>query len=189
MKKSQKTIAALFSFLLPIVGCVGGYWYGNQINWLPLGLPPEEPAKIAGVGQEHPESEINAFVQTVNGDLYYYRHGAAAPGWVEFDTQENTVQWLEGSGLCDATARSFIPPPPGDVMECIEYAGYYAAQEPEVYVKQWVLLEDGNVWEWSYPRSLVYAIVRRNILFGFLGLLAGGLVGIGIFFASRDKKE
>jgi hypothetical protein len=186
MKKYHPTMAVLFSVILPIVGCVGGYWYGSQIEWSPLNSPPAKPSHIVGIGVENtPEGDFAMVIQMINGDMYYYQESARPARWVE--ANEERVRWLEkGSETCGTTERPFIPPPPGKVMQCVEYAGPFAEQEPEVYVRQWVLLEDGSVWKWSYPRSLLYAIIRRNILFGFLGLLAGGLFGIILFFALRD---
>lgn len=188
MKMHRNTFALLFSVILPIVGCVGGYWYGSQINWFRLSSPPAEPSHIVGIGVENsPEGDFAFVIQTINGDRYYYRE-SGVKHWGE--ANEERVRWFEeGNEPCGATARPFIPPPPGKVIECVEYAGFYAEQEPEVYVKQLVLLEDHSVWIWRYPRSLIYAIIRRNILFGFLGLLTGGLIGATIFFATREKQK
>ncbi|NOH03351.1 MAG: hypothetical protein HND47_16010 [Chloroflexi bacterium] len=188
MNKHLLSIAIVFSVALPIVGCVGGYWYGSQIDWFRLSPPPAKPSHIVGIGFENsPEGDFAFVIQTVNGDRYYYRE-SGAEHWVE--AKEERVRWFEeGNQPCGATARPFIPPPPGKVIECVEYAGPYAEQEPEVYVKQLVLLDDSSVWKWSYPRSLIYAIIRRNILFGFLGLLAGGLLGAIVFFTIRNSNK
>ncbi len=186
MKKRRITIIILFFVVLPIVGCIGGYWYGSHIDWLPLSSPPARPSEIVGIGVENsPEGELVLVIQTVNGDMYYYRHSAAPEEhWAE--ANEDRVHWLEeDSGPCGVTVRPFIPPPPGEVSECVEYVGYYAKQDPEVYVEQWVLLDGGTIWEWDYPDT----IVRRNILFGFVGLLGGGLIGAIIFIGIRGSEE
>ena len=155
------------------------------MDWLPLSSPPARPDRIAGLGLEHSaESDLLLVVQTVNGDLYYYRHGAAeSEHWVK--TNEAGFRRVEeGGGPC-VTARSFIPPPPGQVADCVEYAGYYAKQDPEVYVEQWVLLDDGTIWKWDYPDT----IIRRNLLFGFIGLLGGGLISGIVFIGIRGNRE
>ncbi|MBC6952473.1 hypothetical protein DWB58_31570 [candidate division KSB1 bacterium] len=189
MKKHRNTIAVLFSVILPIVGCVGGYWYGNQIHWVRLNSPPAKPSQIVGLGVENtPEGGFALVIQTINGERYYYQESGGPELWLA--ASEERVRWLEdSSGSCGVTPRPFIPPPPGKVMQCVEYVGPYAQQEPQVDVKQWILLNDGSLWKWSYPDSLIYAIIRRNILFGFLGLLAGGLIGATIFFAKRDNRS
>lgn len=189
MKKHRHTVAVLFSVILPIVGCVGGYWYGSQIEWLRLNSPPAKPSHIVGIGVENtPEGDFAMVIQTINGDMYYYQESASPALWVE--ANEERVRWLEkGSEPCGTTERPFIPPPPGKVMQCVEYAGPLAEQEPEVNVKQWILLEDGSVWKWSYPRSLIYVIIRRNVLLGSLGLLAGGFFGAILFFALRNHNS
>ncbi len=189
MSRDRVSIAILFSIILSIVGFVWGYWYGSQINWLRLNAPPEKPGQIVGLGVENsPEGYYALVIQTVDGNMYYYRESGGPERWVEV-TQER-VRWIDGgSEPCGAAVRSFIPPPPGKVIQCLEYAGYYAQWEPEVYIKQWVLLDDGSVWKWSYPPSPIYAIIRRNILFGLLGLLAGGLIGAGTLFAIRGDRR
>ncbi|MCQ3938789.1 MAG: hypothetical protein DPW18_17340 [Chloroflexi bacterium] len=189
MNKHLLTIAIVFSIALPILGYVGGYWYGSQIDWFRLSSPPAQPSHIVGIGVENsPEGDFAFVIQTINGDWYNYREYGTVH-WAE--TNEERVRWFEeGNEPCGATPRPFIPPPPGRVIECVEYyAGPYADQEPEFYVKQLALLDDGSVWKWSYPRSLIYAIIRRNILFGFFGFLAGGLLGATIIFTIRGSNK
>ena len=184
VKKHRTTIAVLFSVVLPILGCVGGYWYGSWMDWRSLSSPPARPERIVGLGLEHSaESEILLIVQTSNGDMYYYRHSAIeAERWVKTN-EDGFRQVEEGSGPC-VTARPFIPSPPGHVSDCVEYAGYYAKQDPEEYIEQWVLLDDGTIWKWDYPDT----IIRRNILFGFIGLLGGGLISAIILIGLRGNR-
>src|SRR3989304_1546186 len=119
MKKHRISIAILFSVVLPIVGCIGGYWYGSHIDWFPLSSPPAMPSEIVGIGVENsPEGELVLIIQTVQGDMYYYRRGAASEHWVEAN-EERVRLLLKDTGLCDVTARAFIPPPPGKGSACV----------------------------------------------------------------------
>lgn len=192
----NKLLPALIALAVasPLVGALLGLrvgrsvWEKSRPGWLPIGSPPAHPASIAGIGL--PEFAIEApptvYLRTADGLLWFYdASGSSADPWrtTSGDAAPPIPGWFDTP--CDIGRFSFVPPPPGTIIDCAEYLPTAFQDYPEAYIRRYVLLDDGNVWLWARPDRLL----SPTSLYSVWGLLAGAAVGLVFFrlFLRRTK--
>jgi hypothetical protein len=168
-------VGAVWLFL--VFGC----WFfaltrpGISVRWQKESTPPERISLLKAGGN----GEILA--ETPDGQVYEFIYGLH-PAW------ERTVapfEDAESDANCDVgdSAGYLIPSPPGQIKS---RASQNCVAVENGYHLELILLENGEIWSWSYERNADTGLLLVVAL-GLSFLLAVSLVLLGLVAATFQK--
>lgn len=179
--------AGIMVIILCFVGLVGSIAIYKLLDEMPRGewdrlvAPPEKPQYFEDAKLFYQSRNIH--VRTDSGRVYAYRCSQGACEWVQVDDltindQRSPDECLEGKDK----PRFRTPKPPARVVDStvVNMCGV------DSYVQiNFILTEDGNVWEWSRGYMALFIIVY--IFIAPMGLICGLVSSLGLFVRRLGK--
>lgn len=182
-------LAPIFSvlLLLPILGCLGGGWYGiawqrgTMLGWKPLEPLPEKATEILAAGTGLSNYSWVVYVKTTDQKVYSCSPDAY---WIE---KTVVPEDFRANPPCDPPVYFEVPAPPSRVIDSREVQ---ACNFEAGFQVNFVVLEDGSVWRWQHfttGLSLLERLFVSTVCGSILGLSGG--VGITMFILLRNKRK
>lgn len=157
----------VLSFVCALAGFFLAWALNNRVftRWQALGAPPGGAVDILDADA--------SFVYVLTSQDQVYRW---LVNWEKAEPLERLL--LDPDRVCEPFAPR-LPDPPGKVVDRIEGTQCYA--DGAAYF-QYVLLEDGSVWEWGYVTSPL--MLSLYPLLGIAGCFFGAfLAGLWLLFS------
>jgi hypothetical protein len=167
------------ALLSPIVGCLlgwglGGFvWEARRPEWTPLGSPRGGASRIVGIAFPEDSSlePPTVYIEGSSGGHWFYR--PSLPEAKKWGRSEAACVpcggWLQQT--CLPSAFPVLPEYPGATIDCARYLPPIPDKDPELILRQYILLEDGTVWRWGRPAVLL----SEREVFPACGLALGTL--------------
>lgn len=172
-------VVLVLPVLCILLGLLSAWALNNNLHrkWQPWGAPPETVVEIMDANAS------TVLVRTANGEIY--RGRGCHECWEK--TQELEKALLDSEYECPPLeGRS--PSPPGKMIEQLDGTECYADGATFFH---YVLLDDNNMWRWSYTQSAFGLLIYP--IFGaagcLLGLLLAVIVGSALAIYSSVKSR
>lgn len=182
MSRRNKLASAFFSCTtfgaLALIGAVCGvifsftYGQGWLSRWQPLGQPP---FPVTVFVREAMRNDV-AVVETEGGGLFSCHPSKQDNCWVAVEGIPEGLDTFPH--VCDIPSGLYRPPPPGRVKDNVMMN--FCAGEIATYA-EYVLLDDGNVWQWVHGTSS-YDILIGFVIIPLIGAVAGFALGAIVLF-------
>jgi hypothetical protein len=199
----QATIASLFSRSVHVSGCsffilagilclvgllsgVLSFWVMSIIpqgQWYQLDSPPEKAVEIIDNSASN-HWNGNIYVRTISNKILFYDCSIGTScQWVEVNsipTESGEDKGFPTYAPCFWVRYYPTPSIPGKVVSSQKY---YVVGGEATEQLNYVLLEDGSIWEWVRVSNGLVTLVFPPLL-GFIGML----IGFFSSFVARDRK-
>jgi hypothetical protein len=137
----------------------------------------------------------SVWAQASDGKLYYYPfrcyEDSECNQWIETQVVPDDIHFgespvVKGISCPYADKFKYLKSPPGNMIECVQSFSYGMDIVPG-WIVYYALIDDGNIWAWSYSDSML-----DSLLYNGLGSCSGLLLGIvasNIFILLRKRRR